>query len=91
MELTAKELNDLEEMATALFSPKDCAIALQVDEAKFIDELTLPNSEIFKRYYKGYLSTKLKHNKSVFEVAQRGSSPAQAAIQKMIDDLRGKI
>ena len=91
MELTAKQLDDLEIMAAALFNYRECAIALELDETDFANLMINPNAPAFKRYWKGILSTKLKHVQSVFELAQRGSSPAQAAIQKMIDDLKGKI
>lgn len=91
MELTPKMLSDLEEMGRSLFNYRECAIALEVDEVEFNKEVTLPNSPAFKSYWKGLLSLKVKHVASVFELAQRGSSPAQQSIQKMLDDLKGKI
>jgi hypothetical protein len=91
MELTAKELSDLEIMGASLFNYRECAIALEKDEVQFADMMINPKAPAFKAYWKGMLSTKLKHVQSVFELAQRGSSPAQQSIQKMIDDLKGKI
>jgi hypothetical protein len=90
MQLTKEQLEALEKMGASFLSIKECAIALEVDEVNFCKIMNDRTSEIFKTYWKGVLNAKVKHVKNVADLSDRGSSPAQQMIQKMIDHLYSK-
>ncbi len=90
MELTNEQLSDLEQMGSVFLTIKECAIALDVNYADFEIEMLIQSTPAFKAYWKGVLNAKVKHAQSVNELAQRGSSPAQAMVQKMIERLDWK-
>lgn len=77
MQLTDEQLEHLERMAALFFNFNECAIALEMDEMRFRTEMKRRDSEIHKRYYKGYLNGVARLRESVMELAQRGSNPAQ--------------
>lgn len=71
------ELQQIEEMGELFFSAADIAIILEIDPDKFISEIRMENTEAYKRYKKGWLTSEIKLRKSIMESAENGSNPAQ--------------
>lgn len=77
MNLTAEQLKEVESLAELFFSPGDIAIILEVDHDKFISEVHAGFGAAFKAFNRGFLLGESKIRKSVMELAENGSSPAQ--------------
>jgi hypothetical protein len=72
---------DIIRYAESLMTPKEIGIILE------LDEIDLKKDE-FKRYFHtGFLKSKAMINKSIVDLAQSGSSPAQTIAAKFITDI----
>lgn len=72
-------------MAAALMSPAEIAILLNQDTEKFIYQATKKKeSEIYKAYQKGRLTTKLELRKKVITLAKAGSPQAEMLADKYL-------
>ena len=79
------QLKSVEEMAAALMSPAEIAILLNQDPDKFIYlALRKKDSEIYKAYQKGRLTTKLELRKKVITLAKAGSPQAEMLADKYL-------
>lgn len=85
MELNDKQLELLERLGKTFFDLEACAKALEVAEIDLVQMMQDVNSKAYKAYNRGYLSAELKHRESIMALSERGSSPAQAMVQKFID------
>jgi len=83
MNLTDEQLKEVESLAELFFSPGDIAIILEVDQECFIRAIATQYSEIYKAYNKGQLLGESKIRKSVMELAENGSSPAQTLMLQL--------
>ena len=90
-ELTEEHFKMIEEMGGTGFPPSEIAEVLQVDTGLFSDVFQQADSEIFKRYRKGYLLAQLKLRQRIFKDAGHGSSPAQTLAKKIMDDCEYKL
>ena len=82
--LSSDQLALAREMAMALVPHSEIAVAIGMDADLFAVEMNKPESDIYKSVNAGFLITKTKIQKSVIEMAQRGSSPAQAEALRLI-------
>lgn len=87
MTWTPEQLKSLEQMGATFLTVKECAIALEISIPSLEIEMKNEKSEAYKAYWKGVLNAKVKHIKSVSDLAQRGSFPAQQLIEKRIEKL----
>lgn len=78
MKWSDEDLKLLEQLASVYMTEKEMAEVFGIDE----NDLDAPNLKRVIR--KGQLLTELKVRKSIFEMASRGSSPAQLEALKMI-------
>lgn len=78
MEWNDEDLKLLEQLASVYMTEKE------ISEVFGIDEDILDDPKLKKVIRKGQLLTELKVRKAVFEMAARGSSPAQLEALKMI-------
>lgn len=87
MDLTAEQLEKVEEYAGLLFSPEEIAIVLEIDAIQF-NQLVKDNTHIaFKKYQRGLLLAKAKINKSIMLHAEQGSNTAQELAMKQLNKL----
>lgn len=88
MKLTTEQLNNLEEMATALLPPPEIAILLDipVDKRILFCEVckTHLHSPIYSSYQKGKLKTKFELRRTVIKLAKAGSPAAEPLADKYI-------
>lgn len=83
MNLNEAELEVVMEMSALFYSPKEIAVALEVDPDAFITEVRSECGDIYRTYMKGYLEGDIGLRKSVMESALHGSSPAQAMMREI--------
>jgi len=87
--LTEEEITNLRNLAEALLTDEQIADVLELSYAEFL-QLMEDSSEVNKALKAGRLLTVAKVNKSIIEAAEQGSSPAQAMVKKMVDNLTNR-
>ena len=85
LKLNEEQLSALEKLAGDFFTVHECAIALEVDEVQLKYAVEDGEHEAHKRYFKGRMTEVARHRKNVKSLANMGSSPAQALVEKYID------
>ncbi|HMT28022.1 MAG TPA: hypothetical protein PKD91_01960 [Bacteroidia bacterium] len=90
MELTAEQLDEIENFAGLYFTVEEVALILELDPEKFRELYHDKSGDVYKRYTKGYLISESKVRKCLLDLALRNSSPAQDAIRKLSKDTRNK-
>jgi hypothetical protein len=83
MKLTTDQINEVEQMAALLFSPKEVLIIIGVfDQSRIVSQLT--DKDFSLAYQKGKLKSEAEILKSIIELAKNGSAPAQMLADKII-------
>jgi len=82
MNLTADQIKEVEELAELFFTPSEIALIIEVDPADFCKEFLYPG-KILTAYNKGRLLAEAKIRKSIKELAENGSAPAQQLLLKI--------
>jgi hypothetical protein len=82
MNLTTEQLKQVEELAELFFTPGDIALIIEADKDKFCRSCVL-HGKIRKAFDKGRLLGEAKIRKSIKELAENGSAPAQQLILKI--------
>lgn len=86
MELTEEQLEEIKKLAASCMKTHEICIIMQIKHAAFKEELENPNSPVFQAHQSGFLQTKYELQKKMIDLAKAGSSPAQAASIKLIQD-----
>jgi len=84
-ELNEQQQKTLKELGANFFTFRECAVILEIETSKFINEMKTPSSITYKAYYAGFYASALKIRKSIMELAIRGSGPAQQQMIKIIE------
>lgn len=87
LKLETEQLELLVQLGSALFTPSQCAIMLEIPEAEFTKALNDPKDIAFSSYEKGKLQALFLVRQNIVEMAKNGSSPAQTAVLKLYDNL----
>lgn len=85
-EWSEEQLAAVEEMGRVGFFADEIAAVLEMNVADFLLYYQDHDSEIYKRFRKGYLESQLKLRQRIFKDAGHGSSPAQTLAKKILDD-----
>lgn len=85
MNLSKEQLTQLEQLANVFFSITECATIMEISTAELNIAVNEPNSPEHKAYYKGFFQGQYEVRKSIKEMAERGSNPAQTLIQELIN------
>ncbi len=88
MELTPKLLADIESYAALMFSKKEIAIILEMDQGDFLKLINDKTQQPWKYFQRGRLKREAEVRKSIFDLAQNGSSPAQNFAIKLIENAK---
>jgi hypothetical protein len=88
MELNDKDLQDIERVAAAAYSPKEVAFILGFSVKAFTAAVKDEESEASVAYFKGLYSSELKVRESIMQMARNASSPAQTMANKLFDENR---
>lgn len=90
MELSEEQLNLIEDMAKALLPPCDIAILIDIpqdQENLFIQQCKEhKETQIYRAYQRGRLSTKLALRKTIVKLAIAGSPAAEPLANKFISE-----
>ena len=94
-----KSLNDIIEtdyeeikaMASVFFTPKQIAIALEIDIASFIHECNTEGSKCYIAFEGGRLKSEYELRLSIMKLAKSGSSPAQTMALDMLKNSTMKM
>ncbi len=88
--LTETDFELMKELAAGLMSVEQIATVLGVDANELLQLASVPGNRVHKEIEGTYLLQEAKVRKSIFDMAQRGSSPAQAAALHIIRELEQK-
>ncbi len=81
MKLTETQIREVQDFAACFFSPGEIGIIMNLGEQWCQMQMT-SETDFRKAYYKGRLISEAELRKPIFELAKKGSAPAQAlAIQ----------
>jgi hypothetical protein len=86
MKFTDQQLKEIEDYSKLFFSPSDIALIIEVDEEQFLNEIAVKTSPAGKAFYTGKLLAEVILRKSIFDLAEAGSSPAQNLLLKIKQD-----
>lgn len=76
----------IEDMAAHFMKPADIAIMINIDEDEFMRSLQDPETEIYKRYYKGKITSILDLRRKIVKMAKNGSPQAEQLVIDFIHD-----
>ena len=81
-------ISDIETYASLMFTKEEIAVILEVDPAELKTLLQDRESHTFKAFQRGRLRREAEVRKGIFDLAQNGSSPAQAFAMKIIENAK---
>ena len=83
-DITEADLLEIRNMAGVFFTPRQIAIAMEIDQESFIYACQDKNHPCFNAFEGGRLLNEYKVRQSVVKLAISGSSPAQTMALDMI-------
>ena len=81
-------ISDIETYASLMFTKEEIAVILEVDPVEMKTLLMERESPAFKAFQRGRLKREAEVRKGIFDLAQNGSSPAQAFAMKIIENAK---
>lgn len=91
MELSEKDLEAIERLAAAAYTPREVAFIMGWKPKQFSALVKDEDTDASVAYFKGLYSSELKVRESVMELARNGSSPAQTMANKLFDENRREL
>lgn len=86
--MTPEELQQIEDLAAALMSPREICIIMQIDWSQYRSAFVDPEDPIFQAYHRGKYKTIATSRQLVIKLAGEGSSAAQQLMQEFINELK---
>ena len=81
-------ITEVETYASLMFTKEEIAVILEVDPAELVVLLQDQDNMAFKAFQRGRLKREAEVRKGIFDLAQNGSSPAQAFAMKIIENAK---
>lgn len=91
MHLTQEQSKSVEQCAYRLIPPSLIAVNIEVDEFDFMTDLRVPGTDVFRSFYRGYVSQLIECREAIIKTAKNGSNPAQMELLKMIREMNNLI
>lgn len=88
MELTQEQLKQVEEFAAYFFSTEEIAVIMELNQTWCRLMMLKDKSDFKDAYTRGQLRSEAEFRKSVFEMAKKGSAPAQILADKIMEKSR---
>ena len=85
--LNEKFLEDLETYASLMFTKSEIAIILEIPAQDLLEAIS-DNPPTLAAFQRGRLKREAEIRKGIFDLAQNGSSPAQAFAMKIIENAK---
>ncbi len=79
---------EVETYASLMFTRSEIAVILQVDAPELELLIKDPDHPVGKAFNRGRLKREAEIRKGIFDLAQNGSSPAQAFAMKIIENAK---
>lgn len=86
MKYTEEQIKAIEDYSQLLFTPGEIALLIEVDKTELINDIKLKNNKAYKAFSKGKFSAEIILRKSIIELAEAGSSPAQNLLLKLKEE-----
>jgi hypothetical protein len=87
MQLTEKQLSEIEECGRCQFTIEQTAEIIEVDVAELKKEMKNNDSAAYKKRHRGRLQAEFEVRKSIIDLAVRSSSQAQELFLKLRNEL----
>ena len=81
-------ITEVETYASLMFTKEEIAVILEVDPLELKILLKDQDNPVFKAFQRGRLKREAEVRKGIFDLAQNGSSPAQAFAMKIIENAK---
>ena len=81
-------ITEVETYASLMFTKEEIAVILEVDPSELKTLLKDQGNPVFKAFQRGRLKREAEVRKGIFDLAQNGSSPAQAFAMKIIENAK---
>ncbi len=88
MEMNETFIAELENYASLMFTREEIAIILEVDPVELKGALKDGKNKASRAFQRGRLKREAEVRKGIFDLAQNGSSPAQAFAMKIIENAK---
>jgi hypothetical protein len=88
MQMDESFISEIETYASLMFTKEEIAVILEVDPVEMKALLQERESVAFKAFQRGRLKREAEVRKGIFDLAQNGSSPAQAFAMKIIENAK---
>ena len=79
---------EVETYASLMFSKEEIALILEVDPSELKDFFKEQDTPTFRAFRRGRLKREAQVRQGIFDLAQNGSSPAQAFAMKLIENAK---
>lgn len=80
-----KNLEEIRQLGALSYTPQKVAMIMGLDDQQLQELINDADSPLFKQYWAGFYETDMKVRKSVFDLAAKGSSPAQAEARRLLE------
>lgn len=84
MNLTDKQIEEIQELAALLLEPEEIAVLIDIDTNKFLNEIEQQKGPVYKAYFKGKTETKKAIHENVIKMAKHGSPQAEELAKEFI-------
>ena len=81
-------ITEVETYASLMFTKEEIAVILEVGPSELKVLLKDQDNPVFKAFQRGRLKREAEVRKGIFDLAQNGSSPAQAFAMKIIENAK---
>ena len=81
-------ITEVETYASLMFTKQEIAVILEVDPTELKVLLQDQDTPVFTAFQRGRLKREAEVRKGIFDLAQNGSSPAQAFAMKIIENAK---
>lgn len=80
----SEHIERIKELSGLLLTPAEIAIVLEIDVSSFTHQVNKKDSEFYKAYHQGRLSTKIELRKNLVSLMKKGSPQAELLINDLL-------
>ena len=89
--LTEEEVQQITDLSSLFFTPREIAIMMQLDPAAFVMAVSNESTKEYIAFYSGRLQSEVDLRRSIIKLAKSGSSPAQTMSMDMMKHSAAKM
>jgi len=84
MNLTEKQLEEIQELAALLLEPEEIAVLAEINTDAFFREVESKQGPVYQAYFRGKTETKRAIHENVIKMAKHGSPQAEELAKEFI-------